>query len=171
MPAWIAVALLAPFLRNASIACLTSAISASAVCGGGPSASGICGTPDLSEADFLSSSLSCLSLDLPAVFLPLCLPVLPSALSDLSDLSAAACALLPRLCFAAASPARPATSRLTQASAATSADRNRRVKSAGPQSPAKRLPRVVGRHASQDLGGKAISRRHLHGWVNGRAVR
>ncbi len=44
MVAWTLVALPAPPLRRPSIALLTSAISASEVWGGGPCASGICGT-------------------------------------------------------------------------------------------------------------------------------
>src|SRR5262249_41006673 len=89
-------------------------------CGGGPCASGICGTADFSGA--------ALSLDLPATFLPLALVALPEAL-------AAVCApLAPRA--AAGSTARVIAGALAQASAATSADRYRVFKFACPRSPA-----------------------------------
>src|SRR5262249_36616651 len=117
------VALLAPPWRSASIALLTSVMSAAAVCGGCPCAHGVCGPPGFSGAAF--------SLDLPAAFLPLALVALAEAL-------AAVCApLAPRA--AAGSTARVIASALAQASAATSADRYRVFKFACPQIPGESL--------------------------------
>src|SRR5260221_11761380 len=100
------VALLAPPWRSVSMALLTSAVSAADVCGGGPCASGICGTTDFSGA--------ALSLDLPATFFPVALAAFPEAL-------AVVCApLAPRA--AAGSAARVIARALAQASAATRAD-------------------------------------------------
>jgi hypothetical protein len=76
--------------------------------------------------------LSCLSSDLSADFLPECL----------SDLSAAclsaACEPLPWRCRVAASTANVATTKLAHASAATRADRYRRINSDFPPTPSKR---------------------------------
>src|SRR5882757_7567793 len=71
------VALLAPPLRSASIALLTSATSASEVSGAGPGASGICATADFWDADL---SLL-LSLDFVATFLPVGFAALPADLT------------------------------------------------------------------------------------------
>src|SRR5262245_35068945 len=115
------VALLAPPLRSASIALLTCAISAAEVSGAGPCASGICGTPDFSAAVLLP-------LDLRASFFPVALLLL------LAPAFAVTCVpLAPRA--AAVSVARVAASRLTPASAATSADRYRDFKAVCPQIP------------------------------------
>src|SRR5258707_14655061 len=123
MVAATSVALLAPPWRSVSMALLTSAVSGADVCGGGPCASGICGTTDFSGA--------ALSLDLPATFFPAALAAFPEAL-------AVVCApLAPRA--AAGSAARVIASALAQASAATSADRYRVFKFACPQIPGESL--------------------------------
>src|SRR6266567_6140760 len=111
------VALLAPPWRSASMALLTSAMSAAEVCGAGPCASAIWGTTDFSGA----------ALDLPATFFPV----------DLAAL-AVVCAPL-ALRAAAGSTARVIASALAQASAATSADRYRVFKFACPQIPGESL--------------------------------
>src|SRR5262249_31633808 len=121
------VALLAPPWRSASMALLTSAMSAAVVCGGGPCASGICGTADFSGA--------ALPLDLPATFLPLAFVALAEALAE--ALAAVCAPLAPRA--AAGSTARVIASALAQASAATSADRYRVFKFACPQIPGELL--------------------------------
>src|SRR5262249_46958676 len=117
------VALLAPPWRSASMPLLTSAMSAAAVCGGGPCASGVCGTADFSGAG--------LPLDLPGAFFPLALVAFPAGLV------AGFAPLAPRA--AAGSTARVIASALAQASAATSADRYRVFKFACPQIPGELL--------------------------------
>src|SRR5262245_9932442 len=109
-------ALLAPPLRSASIALLTSAMSASEVSGAGPGASGICATALFCEADLSS-------FDLPATFFPADLTALAADLTVAAD--ELEVEFLAEPLAARASAARVTASRLAQASAATNAERYR----------------------------------------------